>query len=136
MMEQLGELHEGLADYFSARFLESPLHGEGVGRYLGLKTSYIRSLANEDKYSAASPDDAFSRSVVWSGALWSCRGKLGQAVADGIVLQAWLELREHPQSKTILRTFASNLVKHERTVARTSSGGCLADQIAKRELPR
>jgi len=79
-------LNEGYADYFSASFLDDPDVGEFAGRLLRSRFPYLRTLQNSNAFPRDFFDEEHQASLIWSGALWDVRSRLGGQRADGIVL--------------------------------------------------
>jgi hypothetical protein len=131
-MDSAAEVLYGLADYFSASFLDDPLVGETLGTLLGLPTSYIRNLATTAKYGEVSTE-AHARGEIWGAVLWQCRRELGADVVDKIALQAWKDVKPEKTGPPNLWAFSAALVKGEGTAGKRTN--CFSREIAKRGLP-
>ena len=132
-MPSVDEIESGLADYFAASFLSNPLIGDSLGTLFGMKTPYLRNINNDTKYGEADSEH-HARGEVWSGALWRCRARLGQEVADKISLAAWTALKDQPAQAAPTKNFGAALSRQERAVTGKPSD-CFAGQIAQRGLP-
>jgi uncharacterized protein (TIGR03437 family) len=90
---EFGALNEGYGDYFSNSFQNDPNTGEfGVQAFLpGLP--YLRTSENNTKYPRDYVTEVHSGSLIWSGALWDLRKRMGSERADPIALGALLGMR-------------------------------------------
>ncbi|HEX8077562.1 MAG TPA: hypothetical protein VF511_07090 [Chthoniobacterales bacterium] len=132
---QQTEVESALADYFPAAFLNTPVIGKELGRFLNLPTSFLRTIDNTLTYDAASndnPDAWFYRGIVWAGALWACRQKAGRESVDNVILNAWRQANIPPITSTrVAERFGAALAKAPGPV-----GECFVQEIASRRLPR
>jgi hypothetical protein len=124
------DVENGLADYFSASFLESPLIGGNLRGLFGLPTPFIRNLDNSLRYPAVS-DEPHSRGAVWAGALWACRQATDRASVDRVAFEAWKPASSGANAEQIDKLFGGSLLS-----ANGRAGECLAREIARRALPR
>ncbi|MEZ5354842.1 MAG: IPT/TIG domain-containing protein [Bryobacteraceae bacterium] len=90
---EFGALNEGYGDYFSNSFQNDPNTGEfGVQAFLpGLP--YLRTSENAARYPRDYVTEVHSGSLIWSGALWDLRKRMGAERADRIALGALLGMR-------------------------------------------
>jgi hypothetical protein len=124
------DVENGLADYFSASFLESPLIGGKLGSLFGLPTPFIRNLDNSLRYPAV-PNEPHSRGAVWAGALWACRQATERAAVDRVAFEAWKAASHDANAERIDQRFGGSLLS-----ASGRAGECLTREIARRGLPR
>ena len=123
------DIESGVADYLPASFLESPLIGEGLGRLMGLQTTYIRRLDQVTSYTAVE-DEPHARGEVWSAALWACRQIGGQPAVDRAVVSAWTSVMTWPLRPDADARFGAALAGAAAPV-----GGCLSTEMDRRHLP-
>ncbi len=81
-----GALDEGYADYFSASFLDDPNVAEFAGPLFGSRYPFLRTLQNTNVFPRDFFDEEHQASLIWSGALWEARGRLGADRADRVAL--------------------------------------------------
>jgi hypothetical protein len=123
------EVESGLADYFPASFLNSPLLGDGLGKLFNLPTTYIRRLDNDRLYTSVE-DEPHARGEVWGGALWACRQALGQAAVDKAPVNAWMATMRSGVTAEAHARFGAALA-----ATAGPAGKCLAQEIQRRHLP-
>jgi Zn-dependent metalloprotease len=80
-------LHEAYADYFACS-LTSPPESQ-LGEWVVPGSGMIRNLKNSAKYPGA-PSEPHTRGLVWGGACWDLREKLGGEVADYLIFGSML----------------------------------------------
>lgn len=80
-------LHEAYADYFACSFTNPP--EPELGEYVRPGPGMIRNLNNTNKYPGA-PAQPHTRGLVWGGACWDLRKKVGGEVADYLIFGSLL----------------------------------------------
>jgi hypothetical protein len=80
-------LHEAYADYFACSFTNPP--EPQLGEYVKPGSGMIRNLNNTNTYPGA-PTAPHTRGLVWGGACWDLRKKVGGEVADYLIFGSLL----------------------------------------------
>jgi hypothetical protein len=80
-------LHEAYADYFACSFTNPP--EPELGKYVRPGPGMIRNLNNTNKYPGA-PTQPHTRGLVWGGACWDLRKKVGGEAADYLIFGSLL----------------------------------------------
>jgi hypothetical protein len=128
------EIESGLADYIPSSFLGNAKVGEKLGPIFGFKTSYLRDLDNDLKYSKVE-SELHHRGEVWGGAFWRCRAQLGRDVVDPVLVKAWLDLAPEIAASGAAKKFAAAVATSERA-ATGKPDSCMAQQVKERGLPQ
>jgi Zn-dependent metalloprotease len=83
-------LHEGYADYHACSFTNPP--EPQLGEWVVPGPGLIRNLNNTDTYPGLGnpPTEPHKRGLVWGGACWSLRKKLGGELADYLIFGSML----------------------------------------------
>ncbi|MFN7922822.1 MAG: M36 family metallopeptidase [Bryobacteraceae bacterium] len=84
--QSFGALNEGTADFFSSSFMNDPAVGEFDALIFRLRSPYIRTTDNPNRYPRNLVGEVHADGNMWSGALWELRRQLGAPVTDRIVL--------------------------------------------------
>ena len=120
-------IESGLADYFPASFLDSPLIGATAARELRkagkmtLPHDYIRSLQNDRKFAEMQPLTANFQDAgeVWGGLWWELRDILGQKKTNQLLLTIWRMLPDNLSGFPLTSWFSVTL--HAEALAKAAS---------------
>jgi hypothetical protein len=82
-------IESGLADYFPASFMGTPLLGAIGARAMKLGQPYLRTLTKSEGFANLTKDVWFNNGQIWGSLFWDIRDALGQADADRLLLNAW-----------------------------------------------
>jgi hypothetical protein len=91
----LQALEYGLAWYLPCSFAGRPIYGEFSARALKLDRPNIGDLSQPINFEPFTSGDEFNHSFLyerggsWASLFWEIRNRLGQQVADALVIQAW-----------------------------------------------
>ena len=126
-MGQFGSIESGLADYFPASFLDSPLIGATAARELrevGRWTSpndYIRNLQNDRKFGEMQVQIPIVQDAgeVWGGLWWELRDILGQKQTNPLLLTVWRMLPDNLSGLPLANWFSVTL--HAEALAKAAS---------------
>jgi hypothetical protein len=85
----LQALENGLAWYLPCSFADRPIYGEFMGRALKLDRPIgdFSQRLNFEPFTSA--NESFQAGGTWASLFWEIRTRLGQQVADALVIQAW-----------------------------------------------
>jgi hypothetical protein len=87
----LNALVSGLAWYLPCSFADRPIYGEFMGRAMKLDRP-IGDISQRFDYKPFKRDEArylYVGGEAWASLFWEIRTRLGQQVADALVIQAW-----------------------------------------------
>src|SRR4051794_5374804 len=87
----LKALESGLAWYLPCSFADRPIYGEFMGRAMKLDRP-IGDISQRFDYKPFTGDETrymFEGGEAWASLFWEIRTRLGQQVADALVIQAW-----------------------------------------------
>jgi hypothetical protein len=115
------EIESALADYLPATYLGSPIWGAN--------TLVERNIDDTSSHISASTVGWFARGMVWAGALWSCRQKVGRQRVDDLMQGAWQQALPMQQD-LVAAKFGEVL-----TTAPPPVGECFTEEINRRGLP-
>lgn len=114
-------IESGVADYLACSFLNNSRLGESVARVFKMKTSFLRDLDNNKRFSEliALKEDAMINvgTEVWGGALWAIRVAVGRDLADTIIASAWRATSWPAADSAKPLAFASALIAGARAKA-------------------
>lgn len=79
-------LNEGTADYFSSSIMNQAESGEFLAQLAHLRTPYLRTPQNANRYPVNLSGECHRDGNIWSGLLWDIRGLLGAEAADRVAL--------------------------------------------------
>jgi len=130
-------VRDALADYLACSFLNNPNVGEVTAK--GMSKPYLRTLANERKFSELSnarPADQLDAIEIVGGALWTVRAKLGREVADPILAATWLTVRWPDDDALRLATFVDALLSMIKTRTTQQTAQAVEEILKAREIPR
>jgi uncharacterized coiled-coil protein SlyX len=132
-------LESGLANYFSASYLGNPRLGAIAARYMKSTTQFEKpflfNLDNTETVTTLVIKDFRLRldnnlQEAWGGLFWEIRQKLGQAIADKLLYDAWRSLPDEPND-LIAGSFIADLLS--QTQKQTGKDGTAAvEQILLR----
>ena len=77
-----GAMHEGYSDYYAASILNRSTIGEGI------TPEVLRDLDNSNHYPEDILGGVHHDSLIFSGALWDARERIGTTITDALVIQA------------------------------------------------
>jgi len=77
-----GAMHEGYSDYYAASILDRSTIGDGIF------PEVLRDLNDNKHYPEDIVGEVHDDSLIFSGALWDVRKRLGAEVTDALVIQA------------------------------------------------
>lgn len=123
-----GALESGVADYLPCSFAGDSVMG-GVGARVAFGVPGLRRLDSHetmDRYPAGSPPQ--HRGLVWGGALWQIRERVGAGIVDQLVAGAWLAACA--SEGDFVRVFVSALLRKAKRL------GAGLDEEIRRELGR
>jgi len=125
-------LESGLAFYLPCSFAGRPTFGEFAASAVKLDRPSIGDLSQPLNFNPINPRDAenlfFEGGMTWASLFWEVRTRLGQEMADALVIQAWQKLptssrtADRPLAKTFdqkLLTAAENVSEDARSVIST-----------------
>jgi len=127
----------GLADYFTASARNQPLIGVVVAQTLKMGKPSIHNLENHQKVSTLMPSSfaaADSMSEAWGGAFWDIRKRLGQAVADQLIYDAWRILTDDDDAM-VAQSFLRNLLNQARIAGGAQAAEAVRAELSNRGLP-
>lgn len=107
----------GLANYFSASFLDDPKLGRVIAKKYGKE--YLYNVDNATKVTKLVVDevgaDIYTLQDAWSGAFWEIRKQkeFGSDAADRILFDAWRRLTDQDNTK-IATAFVANVLARAR----------------------
>ena len=134
-------LESGLADYFAASFLDTPSLGEKAAKIVGGGEPYIVTLKQDKSFrELPTPRDPSDQGyvrlagVIWGGAFWEIREKLGRDVADSMIASAWLNFEVPEQDGRTAAAFVSELLT-QAEAKEPASVATVRSILMKREFP-
>ena len=129
------EVESALAEYLPAAFLKSSHFAnsdELVSFFVTLENNTLYPSKGSTSVSRDGVGDWYQRGVVWAGALWACRQKVGQRSVDDLVLPAGRQVNSPPiQPDLVPGKFGAVLAS-----APPPLGPCFTEEISRRRLPR
>ena len=131
----------GLANYFSASFLDDPHLGADAARALKEGTPYLFNLENNDYLSTLVTTDyaaATSLQNAWGGLFWDIRQaliqrKLGRLAADKLLYETWCAQPDE-SNNMIGRRFVVNLLSKAQIQLGKKGKSMIEDLLLRRGL--
>ena len=130
--EALTAVESGVADYFAASFLDSPVLGAVAAKVLMPGESYIRRMDHQRTYregprEGRSPIHGMGE--IWGGAFWEMRERLTKDVFDPLLVTAWRA------SGSSTQEFLASLLQTARAKRSKNDAGIIREILERREFP-
>ncbi|MET1112135.1 MAG: hypothetical protein ABWX67_11475 [Allosphingosinicella sp.] len=106
-------IQSGLADYFPASFMDTPLLGANGARAMKLDRPYLRTLTGTAGFAdlgSEMRDVWLANGQIWGSLFWDIRDSVGQATTDHLLLEAWTQVRWPVASDKAPAAFLQRLI--------------------------
>jgi len=126
-------IESGLADYYPASFMGTPLLGEHGARAMNLPRPYIRNLTGSAGFADLTDDLWFNNGQIWGSLFWDIRQALGQETTDRLLLSAWAATRWPSAPSKSVRAFLLTLLADAAPIA--GAVKAIRDRLYARDFP-
>ena len=126
-------IESGLAYYFPASFMETPLLGANAARAMNLSQPYIRTLKSAKGFADLNEDKWFNNGQIWGSLFWDIREALGQGATDSLLLSAWASTKWPTAPSRSAGVFLKTLLAS--ATGDPNAVDTIRDRIAKRGFP-
>lgn len=133
---RVAQIRSALCDYYSASYRNDPQIGLRGAEALGMKPGEpIRDLSKNRSFEDLNKImDPQGGGEIWGSAFWALRDKVGQSVADRLVLDAWKNIDPKQPETGFDRYFGKLLINADTRLFANSHGRTIGEILRARGL--